>query len=410
MKRDLTPTSQVTRSASSVRLYISKGVRWQYFGLLLLVVLSLGLHFSIINNPESYVFDEAYYVPDARSIIAQEGSTLAEHPPLGKLIIATGMRIFGDNPLGWRFFAVIFGVLNIVLLYFICRALGLSNRATLLVTIIFTLENLTFIQASIAMLDVYSLTFMLISLLLFLRSNLILAGIVAGLCILVKLPGIFILGIFFLYWLLHRRENWRLFVVPTTTAIISFIALLPFLEYAASGQFANPFLQIGYMIEHAGLLTFSDGNVLAASRPWDWLMNRGVIIYFHDPQYIAILSPTISAVIIPAITYMSYRAVKRNRAALFGLIWFVCTYIPWVIISLVSDRLTYIYYLFPVVGAICIGLGLIISQLVERNHKNQIKGILNLTTAGVCLYLILHLLIFIALSPMISPLYRWLGV
>jgi predicted membrane-bound dolichyl-phosphate-mannose-protein mannosyltransferase len=164
------------------------------------------------------------------------------------------------------------------------------------------------------------------------------------------------------------------------------------------------------MIGHAGLLTFSDGNILAASRPWDWLMNRGVIIYSHDPQYIAIVSPTISAAIIPTVTYMLYKAVKRNRAALFSLIWFVCTYFPWVIISLVSDRLTYIYYLFPVVGAICIGLGLLVSQLVNRNHGNKKEGISKIATAGVCLYLILHFFIFVALSPLVSPLYKWLGV
>ena len=35
------------------------------------------------------------------------------------------MLIFGDNPLGWRFFSVILGAISIVLFYLICRNLSM---------------------------------------------------------------------------------------------------------------------------------------------------------------------------------------------------------------------------------------------------------------------------------------------
>jgi predicted membrane-bound dolichyl-phosphate-mannose-protein mannosyltransferase len=320
------------------------------------------------------------------------------------------MRIFGDNPLGWRFFSVLLGTASIALVYFICKSLKMSNKATILVTVLFGLENLAFVQASVAMLDVYSFTFLLISLLLYLRNKFILSGLLAGMCILVKIPGAFVLGIFFLYWLLTGRKNWQSFVVPTSAAVISFLGLLPLLEYAVSGQFSNPFQQVGYMIESAGFLTFTDSNVIAASRPWDWLMNRGVIFYSHKPQYIAIISPTISAVMIPTILYMSYKAVKRNMAALFGLIWFLCAYLPWVVLSIVSERLTYIYYIYPAIVAVCIGLGLALSEIIDVRMENKNNKVAAFGFSAVYLYLLLHIVVFFILSPLVPPLFKWLNV
>jgi len=42
------------------------------------------------------MFDEQHYVPDARSILAGNGTQRLEHPPLAKLFIAAGIAIFGD--------------------------------------------------------------------------------------------------------------------------------------------------------------------------------------------------------------------------------------------------------------------------------------------------------------------------
>jgi predicted membrane-bound dolichyl-phosphate-mannose-protein mannosyltransferase len=391
-------------------LKLFKMVKWQYFGLLLLVLLSFGLHFGTIVESDNLIFDEVFYVPDARSIIAQEGTLLPEHPPLGKLFIVTGIRIFGDNPLGWRFFSVLFGSASIVLVYFICRSLKMSNRTTTLATVLFGLENLVFIQSSVAMLDVYSFSFLLMSLLLYLRNKFVLSGLLAGMCILIKLPGVLVLGIFFLYWILAKRKNWQSFVVPTSVAVILFLGLLPLLDYVVSGQISNPFQQIGYMIEHTGLLKFTDSNPIAASRPWDWLMNRGAISYSHNPQYIAIVSPTISAAIIPTTFYMLYKAIKHNMAALLGFLWFFCSYIPWVVITIITERLTYIYYMYPVIGAICIGLGLAFSEIINIRIENKNSKTATIGLIAVYLYFILHIGIFFILSPLSPPIFKWLNI
>ncbi len=83
--------------------------KWEYTWLCLLVVVTLAVHFSIINQPNTPIFDEQHYVNDAKKILSENTTARTEHPPLGKLIITGGIAIFGDNPIGWRFFSIVFG-------------------------------------------------------------------------------------------------------------------------------------------------------------------------------------------------------------------------------------------------------------------------------------------------------------
>ena len=137
--------------------------KWEYTWLCLLVVITLAAHFSIINQPKQVVFDEVYYVNEARSILADNGTLRPEHPPVGKLFVVAGIALFGDNPVGWRFFSIICGTGCIILFYLICRQLAMSKRASVLATFLLALENMSFVQAGVAMLDVYSLVLMLAS-------------------------------------------------------------------------------------------------------------------------------------------------------------------------------------------------------------------------------------------------------
>ena len=52
-----------------------------------------------------------------------------DHPPLGKLFIAAGMLLFGDNPTGWRAASLIFGLQTLVIAAALARALFADRRA-----------------------------------------------------------------------------------------------------------------------------------------------------------------------------------------------------------------------------------------------------------------------------------------
>ena len=392
-----------------IKSWISAVIHWPHAWICLLVFITLVLHFSIITQPRTYIADEGYYVADAKSIIAHQGTLTPEHPPLGKLFIINGIRIFGDNPLGWRFFSVIFGTISIVLLYFICRRLKLGNNATLIATGLFAFENLSFIQASVAMLDVYYLTFMLAALLFFISRKYFLAGILAAFSMLSKLNGSAILGVFFLYWLLTEQNNWRQIVVPVITASVSFLALLPLMNYALFSQMTNPFQAVQIMLSGVGSNTFSHAALrFDGSLPWDWLMNGGAIIYHSEPQYIAILSFTISIFIIPCVLYLLYKSIKSDRSSLLSLIWFACNFLPWIAISLVFNRTTYVYYMYPAVIGLTIGIGLGAGELLDFWNRSKQSTIASLGRASVWTYLTIHIIIFAVFSPLTPSLIKWL--
>ena len=384
---------------------------WQYAGLCLLVLVTLGFHFAMIASSKSLVFDENYYVPDARSIIANQSTLTPEQTPMGKLFIIAGMKIFGDNPLGWRFFSVVFGEISIVFLYLICRRLKMSNRAALIAAFLFSFENLNFLQSCIAMLDVYAVTCLIAAIFFFLRRNLILAGLLAGLSALAKLPSIFVLGIFFIYWLVTERRRWQLFVIPALTALVSFVVLLPVFDFFITSHISDPIQRIQYVLNYAKQLNFTalKGNFMGVvSRPWDWLVNRGTIFASYNPQQVFMVSFTISALFLAVVVYLIYKTLKTDRGALVSLSWLISLYLPWILISLVFGRLTYVYYMYPVVGAVCIGIGLGLSNILdwwEDNVKGRFRN-----TAGIVVisYLALHLAIFLMLSSLLPPLGKWL--
>jgi dolichyl-phosphate-mannose-protein mannosyltransferase len=93
-------------------------------------VVSLGifLRFWKLAYPASMMFDEHHFVDNARSYL-KAGADHNDHPPLGKLLIAAGMLLFGDDSLGWRATPAAFGVLTIFLAAALARTLFRDRRA-----------------------------------------------------------------------------------------------------------------------------------------------------------------------------------------------------------------------------------------------------------------------------------------
>ena len=67
---------------------------------------------DLAQYPPTYmsesVFDEVYYVRAAEDYLSGRDPYEDTHPPLGKLIIAAGISVLGNNPRGWRIAGVLF--------------------------------------------------------------------------------------------------------------------------------------------------------------------------------------------------------------------------------------------------------------------------------------------------------------
>jgi len=122
-----------------------------------LFALLAGFRLAIPSGP---YFDEVHYLPAAREILSlfETGAGAyrnREHPLLGKELIALGMALLGDGPLGWRIMPWLAGVLA----YFAAlRALWHASEdrfATLAFGVLLATGFHLFIQSRIAMLDIF---------------------------------------------------------------------------------------------------------------------------------------------------------------------------------------------------------------------------------------------------------------
>ena len=386
---------------------IQRPFRWEYTWLCLLVLLTLAMHFAIVNSPGELILDELHYVTDARSIIHGDGSARAEHPSLGKLFIVSGIKVFGDNPLGWRFFPIIFGVASIVFFYFICRRLAMSREAAYFATFLLTLENMTFVQASVAMLDVFTLTFMLACFWLYLRGSYLLAGVVAGLCAQTKLTGILIVLAILIHWLIVRRDRRWFFAGAVLLVPITFLELMPLFDYFIYGYPTNPIERIKTMLSLSSGLTFVSAAHPYMSRPWIWVLRPDIMPYWYQPNYLSAISFSVMVLIIPTVIYLIFKAVRGNAAGLFAISWFAGTYLVWIPLSIITNRISFVYYFYPTVGVICIGLGLGLSQLTGLWRTRKTGKLRWLAISVVTGYLVIHVAIFAILSPLSGFPWFW---
>lgn len=84
------------------------------------------------------------------------------HPPLGKLIIAIGIELFGMTPFGWRFSGVLFGVLMLPVLYMLLKRMFGSTDICACATAIFAFDFMHFSQTRLATIDTYAVFFILL--------------------------------------------------------------------------------------------------------------------------------------------------------------------------------------------------------------------------------------------------------
>jgi dolichyl-phosphate-mannose-protein mannosyltransferase len=91
---------------------VSRDTSWAYRSVLVLsaVTILVGLWARVwkLGFPGQRIWDEIYFPVMARKFL--EGTYQFDlHPPLGKFIIAVGIALFGDTPIGWRVMPLLFG-------------------------------------------------------------------------------------------------------------------------------------------------------------------------------------------------------------------------------------------------------------------------------------------------------------
>ncbi len=158
-----------------------------------------------VATPEKFVFDEVHYVPAARQMlepVLPKPVLNPMHPPLAKELIALSIAAFGDNALGWRYPATLFGALAVVAVYLCGLALFAAQAPAVAAALLAFFNQMLFVQSRIAMLDIFALAFGLLATAAFMHGfrkqrpyrAFALAGFLFGLAAACKWSGLFPLG------------------------------------------------------------------------------------------------------------------------------------------------------------------------------------------------------------------------
>src|SRR5690606_16817952 len=127
-------------------------------------VLFFALSLIRLAVPATAYFDEVHYLPSARALLDLSHLANPEHPPLGKLLIAVGIALFGNGPLGWRAAPVLLGAIGFLGAMRSMWFATFSRFATLTFGVLLATSFLFFVHARIAMLDGIMVSFLLIAL------------------------------------------------------------------------------------------------------------------------------------------------------------------------------------------------------------------------------------------------------
>jgi predicted membrane-bound dolichyl-phosphate-mannose-protein mannosyltransferase len=388
---------------------------------LLICMASLGVRLINLDGPcekscakasdHSLVFDEVYYVNAARLIdgIAVSDSKHyggaptgedpnAEHPQLGKLMIAGTIRIFGDNPLGWRLPSLILGTLAVAGMYLLVSTVNASRRVAAGSAALLAADNLFLVHGRIATLDILVLAFMIWACLAYLRGLHLTSGVLIGIGSCIKLMAPYLLLVFAVLEVLRRVSIWQkqgaedaprwyaqlshLAQSAVCAAAVYLVVLgildhfIPAYDPISGDVYRNPFVHTYHMVHYAVTLTGQPEGI--ASYGWQWLFDIRPISYLGldtkihvfgqslqiaTTHFLGFLNPLLVLLLFPGVIYAVVRFVRTGSGtAATGLAWFIGIYTPLLLSSVVWHRISYLYYMLLVLPGICIMVATLLSS------------------------------------------------
>lgn len=234
---------------------------------------------NLVQYPATYMtqtyFDEIYYVRSAEQYLNLQVPYEWTHPPLGKLIIATGISFFGFDSFGWRILGVVAATLMIPLIYILAKKLFGKWIGALASAFLLTFDFMHFTMARMATVDTYVVLFSLAS------------------------------QLFFLIYLKNVLKNgWKTSVQPLFLAILFF----------ALGFSTKWFVLYGFAAQLAFLAVLRIRDVAKLKKG---LSNK--LCVFTDSPFITIIEFLLLAVLVYFLTYIPDVLAGRSVIDLLGL-------------------------------------------------------------------------------------------
>jgi dolichyl-phosphate-mannose--protein O-mannosyl transferase len=354
-----------------------------------------------ISAPRGYNFDESHYVPAAKQVLQLDSDPNREHPPLGKLLMAVGIGLFGDRPLGWRVMSTVFGALTLVGMYLWGLALFRDRSLALWAALLTLVNHLLYVQARIGMLDTFMFGFLAWACAAFTaawdpkldpalkRRYLACAGWMLGLATATKWFGAIVwaacLGIVLVVRVVQRSRR-DPFTGITTWGVIRALVIYPLLAYficftprlliehrGSWYTVLNDFVRMqAYMYERQ--LTVP-GQHPYLSHWYQWPFLNRPMWYAFEPDgnrvhgVLMLGNPLVMwggmlALVVCAIDWLR----DRSRAAFLILFFYLTFFVSWVVIP---RPLALYYYYYPAGMTLSFAL----AHLVQRRATVRYRSV-----------------------------------
>jgi dolichyl-phosphate-mannose-protein mannosyltransferase len=351
------------------------------------------IQLSVIKTP---IFDEVYFPVMAKAFL--NGQIQYDvHPPLGKLLIAVGIFLFGDTSFGWRIIPALAGILLIgVSAYTAWRYFFKSAIAAIVMAICISLDGAFIVYSRTGLTDGILVLITLIAFCLSLRvtgKTFWVLAIFIGLAASVKWVAVaVILPIAYILW---RKRKFAEGLTYMPLAVATYLFVVLFAEII--GRAPNPWTAA--MQWHVDTMRYQLN--LTATHPWGskWLTwpleLRPVLFYYQTAvdghiQVITSLGNPIAwwlstLAVVMAVCVCVWVAWKKPLSFLLDhplvplLIGYFATWLPW---SRIHRVVFHYHYLTSYMFALLI-LTYFLNKLWRRHAKVVMAVLLLIVMGGI---------------------------
>lgn len=368
-----------------------------------------------LGEPSELIYDEALFIQSARQFIDLKGFTTWDHPPLGPLLSALFILLFGDTPTVWRLPSLLAGLGTGLMCLDIIRRLGGTRLQQGCVALMFLCDGLYFTMARIgipnALMVFFGVTALWRTVVHFWSGDsarltaMAQVGVAFGLACATKWAAVGmvapIITVILVSITSKRCAAPRLVhvvqmfgILPLACYLLSFV-ILPFLPgYSWVSVFTMQYEMLMYHLNEV-----CNHRYVSHWSGWPLLMRP---IWFHFQRDAAadinvgvmcLGNPAVFLFTLCGGAWALYRSVQnRSLLGMLVIVGYLSNWLLWVPMS----RATYFHYIYPAQIFGTIAAGSMIAELFQHNI------ILRRVLGALCLCLVIVL--FVYFYPLYSAL------
>lgn len=349
--------------------------------LTLILIFSIFAHVYSLGSIKEMYFDEIYHAFTAKLVLHNDPKAWEfwnpnpdgfayewTHPPISKLGMVIGMKIFGETPFGYRIPQALLGVSATILIYFLAKEIFKDKTVGILSAAIFSLAGLPLVLSRMGMNDSYVLFFSLLSVLLFIKDKNILSAFFFGLSVASKWSGIYAFPILFISHFVFKKK--------IKLSYLSF-TVIPILVYIASYglMFSTGHTWVNFVETQKQMWWYHTSLVAThpyTSPAWSWPLLLRPIYLYNGPEFdntvariYAFGNPIIfwfglfSVIVLLVLALVERKsAYDRSRKLGFVVFSYLVFFLPWI----ASPRIMFLYHYLPSVPFLSIASGFVLRR------------------------------------------------